>query len=1017
MNRFINKLFKYHAIKYHSYSGVYGFRIQPTVDLNLGKSVSAAKYINNAYHITEAFRNHGYKIANLNPLAESTSVYLPHLDPLNYGLENNKTVSVDGFFHSNQTKITCEELLETLKKIYCNKIGVELQHLHENEKEWLTREFEKIQLECKISHEEKKDLVNELIKSEVFDNFLATKFATVKRYGGEGAESMIGFFLEIFRQSCLAGLKDVVIGIPHRGRLNLLTGLLNFPPVIMFKKMLGFPEFPSDIDATGDVLSHLTGLTEYKFKDSSVHITLLPNPSHLEAVSPVVVGYARSRLQTLKLADYETNSSKEVDYPVLPIQVHGDASFSGQGVVMETIAMSNVPHYSVGGSIHLIVNNQIGFTTPQERGRSSEHASDLMKMIGAPIIHVNGDHPEEVLKATRLAFSYRQKFKKDIMINLLCFRRWGHNELDDPTFTNPMMYKIIHSRKSVPNIYAEKLINGGEVTKEDVNEMSSTYYNTLNENLKLSQDHKTELSGMQKVWNKDLSLKDSVSVWDTGISMDVLKFIGFKSVQLPETFNIHPTLAKNFVQERLKKIEKGNQLDWASAEALAIGSVLFQGHNVRISGQDVGRGTFSHRHVMLVDQNCGEIYVPLNHMTEMQEAHLEVANSILSEEGVLGFEYGFNVENTNNLTIWEAQFGDFFNSAQVVFDTCISSGETKWLLPSNLVILLPHGYDGAGPEHSSCRLERFLQMCDSSENKIDTDDVNWHIANPTTPAQYFHLLRNQVVSKLLKPLIIVGPKVLLRHPSAISSLQEMIPGTNFKSVLEDNSVSAKNVKKIIFCSGKHFYLLQKEKESRNVNDCAIIRIEKLCPFPAEEIHRIIKNFKNVQNFVWSQEEHQNMGAWTFVESRFRNLLGCQLKYAGRRPLCTPAVGIGKLHQEEARFCKAKLDPCKSCKSKIHHYLLCERISSRGQSPTGWPGPNEATGYDSSLLRSKGTLLQTCNVIAYQEGETKIARVLLNNDSESCWITELRGYYETENIAERKIISFFFWLRQRSRENI
>ncbi|GBO01186.1 putative 2-oxoglutarate dehydrogenase E1 component DHKTD1, mitochondrial, partial [Araneus ventricosus] len=321
-------------------------------------------------------------------------------------------------------------------------------------------------------------------------------------------------------------------------------------------------------------------------------------------------------------------------------------------------------------------------------------------------------------------------------------------------------------------------------------------------------------------------------------------------------------------------------------------------HNVRISGQDVGRGTFSHRHVMLVDQNSGEIHVPLNHLTENQNSYLEVANSILSEEGVLGFEYGFNVENTNNLTIWEAQFGDFFNSAQVVFDTFISSGETKWLLPSNIVILLPHGYDGAGPEHSSCRMERFLQMSDSNEKKIDSDDVNWHIANPTTPAQYFHLLRNQVTSKILKPLIIVGPKVLLRHPAAVSSIQEMAPGTSFKSVIADDSVSAKNVKRVIFCSGKHFYLLQKEKESRNLNDCAIIRLEKLCPFPAEKLHSVIKQYNNVQNFVWSQEEHQNMGPWSFVEARFRNLLGCQLKYAGRGPLSTPAVGIGKLHQAE-----------------------------------------------------------------------------------------------------------------------
>ncbi|CAL1263836.1 unnamed protein product [Larinioides sclopetarius] len=872
--------------------------ICPTHPSPFDTSSIPATYTNKVYQIAEAFRNNGYKIANLNPLGEPKSIYISSLDPLNYGLESNERVSLSGILNSDKAEINSEDFLLALKRIYCDRIGVEFHHLNENEKEWLAREFEKIQLEHEMSSQEKKNLVNELIKSQVFDNFLATKFATVKRYGGEGAESMIAFFLEVFRQSCLNGLKDVIIGIPHRGRLNLLTGLLDFPPVVMFKKMLGFSEFPAGIDATGDVLSHLTGLTEYKHEGNLVQITLLPNPSHLEAISPVVVGYARSRLQSLKLADYGSDSANELYYPVLPIQVHGDASFSGQGVIMETIAMSNVPHYSVGGSIHLIVNNQIGFTTPQERGRSSPHCSDVMKMIGAPVIHVNGDHPEEVLKATQLAFGYRQKFKKDVLIDLQCFRRWGHNELDDPTFTNPLMYKVIHTRKSVPDIYAEKLVNEGEVTKEEISEMTSNYHNILNENLKLSQTHETKLTGMQINWKKDATLKDAVSVWDTGISVDLLKYVGAKSVQLPDNFSIHPTLEKNFVQERLKKLVKGNQIDWATAEALAMGSLLYQGHNVRISGQDVGRGTFSHRHVMLVDQNSGEIHVPLNHMTENQNSYLEVANSILSEEGVLGFEYGFNVENTNNLTIWEAQFGDFFNSAQVVFDTFISSGETKWLLPSNIVILLPHGYDGAGPEHSSCRMERFLQMSDSNEKKIDSDDVNWHIANPTTPAQYFHLLRNQVTSKILKPLIIVGPKVILRHPAAISSIQEMAPGSGFKSVIEDESVSASNVKKLIFCSGKHFYLLQKEKESRNLKDCAIIRLEKLCPFPAEKLHSVIKQYNNVQNFIWSQEEHQNMGPWSFVEARFRNLLGCQMKYVGRGPLSTPAVGIGKLHQDE-----------------------------------------------------------------------------------------------------------------------
>ncbi|KAG8176487.1 hypothetical protein JTE90_017542 [Oedothorax gibbosus] len=905
MNRLSLSYIKCHKYSYHSFSGVYGFRPRSLQIEENRISPLYSKFSNPVYILTEAFRNHGYKIANINPLIKPTSSYLPILDPLNYDLkiDDSTKVSLDGIIKSTQSETTIENLIQTLNKIYCDKISLEIQHLEENEKAWISSEFEKIQLESNLSNEERKNLAQELLKSQVFDNFLATKFTSVKRYGGEGAESMIAFFMQVLKQSCSNGLKDVVIGIPHRGRLNLLTGLLDFPPTVMFRKMKGLPEFPSDIYATGDVLSHLTSSTDYNFNNSSVHVTLLPNPSHLEAVSPVAVGYARSRLQSLGVADYENSPGESIEYPVLPVQVHGDASFSGQGVVMETLAISNVPHFSAGGSIHLIVNNQIGFTTPQERGRSSPHCSDLMKMILAPIIHVNGDFPEEVLKAAELAFSYRQKFKKDVLVNLMCFRRWGHNELDDPTFTNPLMYKIIHSRQSVPDMYSDSLIAEGILSKEIRDGTIANYHNILNDNLKSAETLRTELTGMQKSWKKDINLKNSISVWDTGVQPNLLTFVGRKSVQIPEDFTIHPTLDKSIVQERFKKIAKGTQIDWATAEAMAFGSILYQGNNIRISGQDVGRGTFSHRHVMLVDQKSGEIHIPLNNIEENQKAHLEVSNSILSEEAVLSFEYGFNIENTDNLVIWEAQFGDFFNSAQVVFDTLIASGETKWLLPSNMVILLPHGYDGAGPEHSSCRLERFLQMCDSSENAIDSDDVNWHIVNPTTPAQYFHLLRHQIISKLKKPLIVVGPKVLLRHPLAVSSLQDMSPGTHFESVLTDESANAKNVKSVIFCSGKHFYLLQKEKEDRKLNDCAIVRLEKLCPFPAEKLHSVLKTFTNAKSFVWSQEEHQNMGAWSFVQTRSEIAGSCRwlfLKYVGRRPLGTPAVGIGKLHQEEVQ---------------------------------------------------------------------------------------------------------------------
>ncbi|XP_054712034.1 2-oxoadipate dehydrogenase complex component E1-like isoform X2 [Uloborus diversus] len=747
MSRFLFPNFKRFSINYHTSVGVYGFRPRPSAKVYTEEFLQNRNKNLNLFQLSEAFRIHGHKVACLNPLQSQPklhSVQSAKLDPSVYGinLQNENQVNVEGILYSSQPDLSVQNVVQLLKQTYCSKIGVEFYHLEENEKEWFAKEFEKIQQEFSLSNAERKEIANELIKSQVFDNFLATKFTSVKRYGGEGAESMMAFFLEIFRQSCLAGLSDVMIGIPHRGRLNLLTGMLKFPPVAMFQKMMGIPEFAENTKSTGDVLSHLTSSVDLDFKGNSVHVTLLPNPSHLEAVSPVVVGYARSRLQTLKVADY-VNSAEQVQYPVLPIQVHGDASFTGQGVVMETLAMANVPHFSVGGSVHLVVNNQIGFTTPADKGRSSLYCSDLIKMISSPVIHVNGDYPEEVIKAAILAFKYRQTFKKDVLVDLLCFRRWGHNELDDPTFTNPTMYSTIHSRSSVPDMYSKKLIDEGILMKEELNDMISNHQSMLSENLKLTETYKTKLSSLQRNNDPANPLKQMISKWDTGVPVDLLRYIGAKSVQFPDNFVIHPTLVKNFVPDRLKKLTKGTQIDWATAEALAIGSLLYQDCNVRISGQDVGRGTFCHRHAMLVDQKTDEIYIPLNNLSKSQSGFFEVANSILSEEGVLGFEYGFSIENTENLVIWEAQFGDFFNSAQVVFDTCISSGETKWLMQSNIVILLPHGYDGAGPEHSSCRVERFLQMSDSSEDKIDSDNVNWHIVSPTTPAQYFHLLRQQ----------------------------------------------------------------------------------------------------------------------------------------------------------------------------------------------------------------------------------------------------------------------------------
>lgn len=903
---FVPATTKYISRNYHSKKGVYGYRpftkeecfkvSQEAVDNRMKES--------NLYRMITAYREHGHKVAFTDPLATVQTDPMPELDPSRYGLSNSddSIIQLDGLVGVEKSKESVQELIKFLRKAYCGPISVEFQHMStEEEKEWFVQKFESMQEKWYLTPDKKRTLGKELLKSQAFDVFLATKFVTVKRYGGEGAESMMGFFTEIFECGAQCGISDIVIGMPHRGRLNLLTGLLNFPAVAMFQKMRGMPEFPEIVSGVGDVLSHLSCSIDLNYEGKVVHVTLLPNPSHLEAVSPVIVGKARGRQQFLKVGDYSPGTDVRPGSSVLPVQVHGDASFSGQGIIMETLALANVPHFSLCGSIHLIVNNQLGFTTPADRGRSSLHCSDVAKMIAAPVIHVNGDYPEEIVKATQLALAYRQKFCKDVVIDLVCFRRWGHNELDDPTFTNPAMYQVIRSRHSVPDGYAQKLMDEGVWTVEDMKKILDEHSSLLNENLKQVDSYKPVAKHLKRQWTGLVQPSSSVTTWDTGVPMDLLKFVGAKSVQVPDDFNLHPTLKRTFVLDRLQMLEEGSNINWATAEALSIGSLLYQGFNVRISGQDVGRGTFSQRHGMLVDQETSEMYVPLNHMVNDQQGFYEVCNSILSEEAVLGFEYGMSIESPNNLILWEAQFGDFFNGAQIIFDTFISSGETKWLLQSGIVILLPHGYDGAGPEHTSCRLERFLQMSDSNESGVtDGDNVNWQVVNPTTPAQYFHLLRRQVIRNFRKPLIVASPKILLRYPAAVSSLSEMSPGKTFLPVLGDCSVQPSDVQCIIFCCGKHFYALQKHRESLAKKDIAIIRIESLCPFPTSEISAELQKYPNAKKFIWSQEEHQNMGAWSFVQPRFRTMLGCDLKYVGRGPLGTPAVGIGRIHQQEAK---------------------------------------------------------------------------------------------------------------------
>uniref|UniRef100_A0A0N4ZSZ6 RRM domain-containing protein n=1 Tax=Parastrongyloides trichosuri TaxID=131310 RepID=A0A0N4ZSZ6_PARTI len=859
-------------------------------------------------HLINAFRRYGYLKADINPLEVKSekSRVVPELNPRIYGLDPNSEETISKSSIEGEKGAKLSDLINHLEDVYCGKMAIEFMHLQNvEERSFLAQQFEEVK-NIDIKDEEKVNLLELMLKSQNFDNYLATKFPTLKRYGCEGSESMFGFFNEIFSSACDNEISDIVMCKAHRGRSNLLVGLMEFPVVQMFRKIKGKPEFPENVDGSGDVLSHLTSSFDFKSKNgnNSVHITMLPNPSHLEAVNPVAMGKARGRANTLRTGDYSNikNNSKVGDN-ILCLQIHGDGAFSGQGVVWETLAMSQIPHYRVGGSIHLIVNNQIAFTAESRIGRSTLHASDMAKGIDCPVIHVNGDSPEDVIRASKLALAYRMKFRKDIFVNMLSFRRWGHNELDNCIITQPLMYDEIENRDSVPDIYCEKLINQGLYDEDKRTQLLKIHTEYLQSEFKNADIAPPQVKHLQGNWKNFIQAPKAVMVWDTGFDVDHLRFIGAASVKTPESFSIHPHLAKMHVQGRIKKMETGENIDWGTAEALAFGSCLAQGFDVRISGQDVGRATFAHRHAMLVDQKTDEIYIPLNNMEKDQTNFIELANSLLSEEAVLGFEYGYSMENPNRLSIWEAQFGDFFNGAQIMIDTFIASAESKWLTQSGLVLLLPHGFDGAGPEHSSCRMERFLQLCDSKEDQkpVDGENVNMFVVNPTTSAQYFHLLRRQIVTNYRKPLIIVAPKVLLRHPNAASKMEDFAPGTYFKKVIDDIEIDnsrKNNIKKIIFVSGKHAFLLMKERKERNVSDTAIVRVESLCPFPVNELQEIKKIYPNATNFVWSQEEPRNAGAWTFISPRFENALGIKLKYAGRREIAWTATAIAHYHAKE-----------------------------------------------------------------------------------------------------------------------
>ncbi|KAG2008244.1 dehydrogenase E1 and transketolase domain-containing protein 1 [Coprinopsis cinerea AmutBmut pab1-1] len=875
----------------------------------------------------DSMRIHGHRAARIDPLDLIHREEVAALSPTRYGLGQDQgeqqQYNVDGIVWTRpvgsgkgEDLWSLEDIVKTLEGIYVGRIGYEFMHsTSKTERLWFSHLLESQSLPSpekstltEICDEKKRRIYQLLARSEVLDHFLQAKFPNLKRYGLEGGESMLPALDVLFSSAASSGVRHTVLAMPHRGRLNLLTDLLQYPPSALFHKIKGGSELPEEYGAEGDVLSHLVSSPTLSYgSGASIKVSLQPNPSHLEAVNPVAIGKTRAKQYSLLKT---SPADCKLGDRVMCVQLHGDASFIGQGVIMETLGMSNLPHYTSGGSVHLVVDNNIGYTTPASGARSSMYCSDIGKMINAPVLHVNGDYPEDVARAMEIAFRYRDYFRKDIIVDLLVYRRWGHNELDLPGITSPLMYEKIAARKSVPQLYEEKLLDEGVLTADDVTRVRGNWKSHLEAELaKVSSSftpwYPPTLDGSWKdmVWPTS---KEAQHNPDTGVGRSVLEKVGRASVKVPEGFEIHPKLHRH-VKNRLQSVETGKGIDWATAEAMAFGSLMLEGNDVRISGQDVGRGTFSHRHAMLVNQKTEGVIVPLNDELAAN-GKLELANSSLSEMGVLGFEYGVSWERPSILPIWEAQFGDFFNGAQIIIDTYISSAETKWMRQSGIVLMLPHGLDGAGPEHSSSRIERMLQLTnDRYSISEDPANINMHVVYPTTPAQYFHLLRRQLVRNYRKPLVIAGPKGLLRLSAASSTMKDLEPGTKFQPVLDDPAITDKStVKRVVMLSGKVYYELIKEREARSLTDqVAFVRLEELGPFPFEELKEILEPYTRAEEFVWLQEEPRNQGCGPHALSRIQDVLrdigeSTPLRFVGRKESAVPAPGIGKMYQVQQK---------------------------------------------------------------------------------------------------------------------
>lgn len=837
--------------------------------------------------MVKAYRMYGHFLANLDPLGLKQPVGHPDLDPAKYGLSDmNKTVYLGGVLGFEN--VTIGALLEKLRAIYCHHVGVEVQQvINVDERAWLEN-FIETKLQTKFTAPEKKTFYKQLVAGQGLEDFLHTKYVGTKRFGLDGGESYIPCLEEIARRGVELGIREVNVGMAHRGRLNTLTNVMGKPFTKLFAEFNGVPSTPEGTPGSGDVKYHMGYSNDRQIAGALVHMSLTPNPSHLEVVNPVVTGKVRGKQDI-----YGDVKRKEV----LTMLVHGDAAFAGQGLVMETLMLSELKGYNVGGTVHIIINNQIGFTTTPDCSRSGPYSSDLAKMLGCPIFHVNGDDLEAVTSLSRMAIEYRQQFGRDVVIDLICYRRNGHNEGDEPMFTQPIMYKAIKDKESVRSIYGRQLVAEGVLTEAEAKGEVDAFMKQMEEAFEASKNYKVNKADWLE--GKWLGLKAAYGDdrrGATAITMDVLNEVGEKLSSVPTGFNLNSKIARQF-EAKKEMLTKGDGFDWAMGEALAFGSLLIEGHPVRLSGQDCERGTFSHRHSVVNDQVTEEKYSPLNNLSKKQ-AQYEVLNSPLSEAAVLGFELGYSWADPNALVLWEGQFGDFANGAQVIIDQYIASAETKWLRMSGLVMLLPHGFEGQGPEHSSARLERFLQL--SAED-------NWQVCNFTTPANYFHALRRQLKRDFRKPLIVMSPKSLLRHKLAVSKTEDFIGKTTFHRILWDGArdklATPKDIKRVILCSGKVYYDLFEEREKRGLKNIMILRLEQLYPFPDKSLTEELSYYPNAE-IVWCQEEPRNQGAWSFVRELIEEVVG-KLKnknksilYVGRAAAAAPATGYAKRHALE-----------------------------------------------------------------------------------------------------------------------